>query len=82
MRAGTAVRFREKSHKTSRGRVEAQTEDANITQLGSRRKDDLGPDDWRKSQCGAAHFGSTQMWKKGTLEGVDYKILASGSELL
>jgi hypothetical protein len=53
-----------------------------MTQLGSPGKDDLGPDKWHNSQCGAAHLGSTQMRKKGTLKGVDYKVVASGSELL
>jgi type III restriction enzyme len=45
------------------------------------RKDDLRPDEWRKIQCGAAHFGSRQLKKKGVLEGIDYKVVASASEL-
>ncbi len=48
---------------------------------GSVRKDDLRPDEWRKIQCGAAHFGSKQMKKKGELDGVDYKVVASASDL-
>ena len=47
----------------------------------STRKDDLRPDEWRKIQCGAAHFGSKQFNKKGALEGVDYSLVTSASEL-
>jgi type III restriction enzyme len=47
----------------------------------SPRKDGLRPNEWRKIQCGAAHFGSRQMQKKGALDGVDYKVVASASEL-
>jgi type III restriction enzyme len=45
------------------------------------RKDDMRPDEWRKLQCGAAHFGSKQFKKKGALENVDYKLVTSASEL-
>ena len=48
---------------------------------GSARKDDLRPDEWRKIQCGAAHFGSKQFKRKGVLEGVDYRVVATASEL-
>ena len=47
----------------------------------SPRKDDLRPDEWRKIQCGAAHFGSKQLKKKGALNGVDYRVVTSASEL-
>ena len=48
---------------------------------GSTRKDDLRPDEWRKIQCGAAHFGSTEYGKKGVLQGVDYKVVTKASDL-
>ncbi len=48
---------------------------------GSLRKDDLRPGEWRKIQCGAAHFGSKQFRKMGALEGVDYKLVKDASEL-
>ncbi len=48
---------------------------------GSTRKDNLRPDEWRKIQCGAAHFGSTQYGKKGALQGVDYKVVTKASDL-
>lgn len=48
---------------------------------GSTRKDDLRPDEWRKIQCGAAHFGSKQLSKTGALEGVDYKVVAKAADL-
>ena len=68
--------------KTNRGRVEAQTEGANVPRPSLPRKDDLRPDEWRKIQRGAPHFGSKLLKKKGALEGVDHKVVASGSELL
>ncbi len=48
---------------------------------GSPRKDDLRPNEWRRIQCGAAHFGSKQFKKKGALEDVDYKVVTKASEL-
>jgi type III restriction enzyme len=47
----------------------------------STNKDDLRADEWRKIQCGAAHFGSKQYHKRGALEGVDYKVVTQASEL-
>jgi type III restriction enzyme len=47
----------------------------------SPRRDDLRPDESRKIQCGAAHFGSKDFKKKGALEGIDYKVVTSASEL-
>ena len=47
----------------------------------STRKDSLRPNEWRKIQCGAAHFGSKQYKKRGALRGVDYKVVTSASEL-
>jgi len=47
----------------------------------STNKDDLRPDEWRKIQCGAAHFGSKQYHKPGALEGVDYRVVTQASEL-
>ena len=35
----------------------------------------------RKIECAAAHFGSKQFRKEGGLEGVDYKVVATASEL-
>ncbi len=43
--------------------------------------DKLRPDERRKVLCGAAHFGSKQLKRTGVLEGVDYKVVASCSEL-
>ncbi|MBN2405920.1 MAG: DEAD/DEAH box helicase family protein, partial [Coriobacteriia bacterium] len=48
---------------------------------GSLSKDALRPNEWRRIQCGAAHFGSTQLKKKGALKGVDYKVVTKASEL-
>jgi type III restriction enzyme len=48
---------------------------------GSTRKADLRPDEWRKIQCGAAHFGSKQFKKKGALGEVDYKLVTTASQL-
>jgi len=46
------------------------------------RKDDLRPDEWRKIQRGAPHFGSKLLKKKGALEGVDCKVVTSAGERL
>jgi type III restriction enzyme len=43
--------------------------------------DDLRPDERRKIECGAAHFGSKQFKKTGALEGVDYRVVTAASEL-
>jgi len=48
---------------------------------GSVRKDDLRPDEWRRIQCGAAHFGSKQQNKPGALDGVDYRVVTCAGEL-
>ena len=45
------------------------------------RLDHLRPSERRKILCGAAHFGSKQLKKKGALEGVDYKVVAIASKL-
>ncbi|MGA2030960.1 MAG: DEAD/DEAH box helicase family protein [Thermoguttaceae bacterium] len=44
-------------------------------------KEDMRPDEWRKIQCGAAHFGSKQFHKKGALHEVDYKLVTSAEEI-
>jgi type III restriction enzyme len=44
-------------------------------------KDDMRPDEWRKIQCGAAHFGSRQFKKKGALQEVDYKLVTTAGDL-
>jgi type III restriction enzyme len=44
-------------------------------------KDELRPNEWRRIQCGAAHFGSRQFKKKGALKGVDYKVVATARDL-
>ena len=45
--------------------------------------DALRPDERRKIYCGAAHFGSTQfpIAQDGALDGIDYKVVTSASEL-
>lgn len=48
---------------------------------GSPKKDDLRSNEWRRIQCGAAHFGSKQLKKKGALEGVDFGVIREASEL-
>jgi len=47
----------------------------------SPKKDDLRPNEWRKIKCGAAHFGSKKLKKKGALDGMDYRVVTSASEL-
>ncbi len=47
----------------------------------STSKDDLRPNEWRRIQCGAANFGSTQFKKNGALRGVDYRVVKKASEL-
>jgi len=47
----------------------------------SPRMDDLRPDERRRIQCGAAHFGSKQFKKRGALKGVDYRVVTQASEL-
>jgi len=42
---------------------------------------ELRPDEWRRIQCGAAHFGSKQMKKPGALEGVDFRVVPNASAL-
>lgn len=41
----------------------------------------LRPQERQKIDCGAAHFGSKQRKKKGAIEGVDFKVVGSASEL-
>jgi type III restriction enzyme len=48
---------------------------------GSLRETELRPNEWRRIQCGAAHFGSKQLRRKGALEGVDYKVVTEVREL-
>lgn len=48
---------------------------------GSLKKDDLRPNEWRRIQCGAAHFGSKQFKKTGALESVDFGVVKEASEL-
>lgn len=48
---------------------------------GSLREAELRPNEWRRIQCGAAHFGSKQFRRKGALEGVDYKVVTEAREL-
>lgn len=48
---------------------------------GSPREAELRPNEWRRIQCGAAHFGSKQFRMKGALEGVDYKVVTEAREL-
>ena len=45
--------------------------------------DALRPDERRKIYCGAAHFGSTQppIAQDGALDGINYKVVTSASEL-
>lgn len=75
-------RRRSSPGKTNRGRVEAQTEGVNVPRPSLPRKDDLRPDEWRKIQRGAPHFGSKLLKKKGALEGVDCKVVTSAGERL
>lgn len=44
-------------------------------------KSELRPDEWRRIQCGAAHFGSRQMKKLGALEGVDFRVVSKSADL-
>lgn len=44
-------------------------------------RDDLRPNEWRRIQCGAASFGSTQFKKEGALQGVNYRVVREASEL-
>ena len=48
---------------------------------GGPGRDAVRPDEWRRIQCGAAHFGSKQFGQPGALEGVDYKVVSSASGL-
>ena len=41
----------------------------------------LRPDEQRKIECGAAHFGSKQFNKSGALTGVEYKVVTRAGEL-
>ncbi len=45
------------------------------------RFDKLRPDERRKIECGAAHFGSKQLRKRGALDDVDYKVVANAGDL-
>lgn len=46
---------------------------------GSSDKGALRSNEWMKIRCGEAHFGSEK--KKGALDGVEYKVVRSASEL-
>ncbi|HNS22603.1 MAG TPA: hypothetical protein PKH24_19020, partial [Sedimentisphaerales bacterium] len=39
------------------------------------------PDEWRRIQCGAAHFGSRQLKKPGALIGVDFQVVPDAGKL-
>jgi type III restriction enzyme len=41
----------------------------------------LRPSELRKIKCGAAHFGSAQLGKKGALDEVDFKVVSAAAEL-
>jgi len=43
--------------------------------------DKLRPNEWRKIQSGAAHFGSAQLRRGGALDDVDYRVIRSAAEL-
>jgi type III restriction enzyme len=44
-------------------------------------KNELRPDEWRRIQCGAAHFGSKQLKKTGALAGVDFRVVPNAGKL-
>lgn len=48
---------------------------------GSLSHSHLRPEEWRKIQCGAAHFGSKQFNKQGALEDVDFKAITTANEI-
>ena len=48
---------------------------------GENWRTDLRPDERRRIECGAAHFGSKQLGKKRTLGEVDYKVVSGAGEL-
>jgi type III restriction enzyme len=48
---------------------------------GSLDPGSLRDDEKRRIKCGEAHFGSTAKGRKGALEGVDFKVVASAAEL-
>lgn len=48
---------------------------------GENWRDGLRPDERKKIECGAAHFGSKQFQKTGALDGVDYKVVTRAGEL-
>jgi type III restriction enzyme len=48
---------------------------------GANWRDGLRPDERKKIECGAAHFGSKQFQKTGALTGVDYKVVTRAGEL-
>jgi type III restriction enzyme len=48
---------------------------------GENWRDGLRPDERKKIECGAAHFGSKQFKKTGPLAGVDYKVVTRAGEL-
>lgn len=43
--------------------------------------DELRPDEARRIRCGARYFGSRQFGTAGALDGLDYKLVTSASEL-
>ena len=45
-------------------------------------KSELRPDEWRRIQCGAAHFGSKQFKRAGALKGVDFRVVPDAGRLL
>ncbi len=44
-------------------------------------KSEVRPDEWRRIQCGAAHFGSKQMKRSGALKDVDFRVIPDASRL-
>ena len=48
---------------------------------GENWRTDLRPDERRRIECGAAHFGSKQLGKPGALKDVEYKVVSSAGEL-
>jgi restriction endonuclease len=44
-------------------------------------KSEVRPDEWRRIQCGAAHFGSKQLRKAGALADVDFRVVPDARRL-
>lgn len=66
--------------------MDGADEDRPVLYLVSETKSDpdpdkLRPNEWRKIQSGAAHFGSAQLGRDGALDDVDYKVVQSAAQL-